>query len=147
MMVNAFQSNIYGKCFCFRALFLFITGSQEDHTCTELRALIATYTLYSMSHNADQFSSYFQEDESMSKYLKRTKVTVWTSEIKNHLSCTNVADINNYLHVCMPISLEKHKWLKHASIITSSTAFKKQYTLLVYQIITKLYKNGPDSNC
>ena len=53
-----------GNCFFFRALALLITGSQEDHT--ELRALITTY----MPHNADQFSSYLKEDESMSQYLK-----------------------------------------------------------------------------
>ena len=67
-----------GNCF-FRALALLFTGSQEDQT--ELCALITTY----MSHNADQFSSYLKEDESMSQYLKRSKMdmlTVWASEIE-----------------------------------------------------------------
>ena len=47
---------VYGNCF-FRALALLLTGLQEDHT--KLRALITTY----MSHNADQFSSYFLKED------------------------------------------------------------------------------------
>ena len=85
---------------------LLITGSQEDHT--ELRALKITY----MSHNADQFSSYLKEDESMSQYLKRSKMntlTVWASEIEI------IAELQTSIFAYVS-SGGKHMWLKHAPI-------------------------------
>ena len=83
-----------GNCF-FRTLALLITGSQEDHA--ELRALITTY----ISHNADQFSSYFKENESMSQYFKKIlDGPAYCLGIRNRnlRSRTNIADI--YIWVC-----------------------------------------------
>ena len=95
-----------------------------------------------MSHNADQFSSYFKEDESMNKYLKRAK-TVWASEITIFAAAK--------MNICVyAISGGKHKWLKHAPVKTSSSAFNKQYIQYLTNI-SNLYENcgmnGTDSNC
>ena len=92
-----------GNCF-FRALAVLITGSQEDHV--ELRALITTY----LSHNADQFSSYLKEHESIIQYLKISKMdtlTVWATEIEI-FAAAQMLQTSIYVYA---ISGGKYTWL------------------------------------
>ena len=118
-----------GNCF-FTALALLITESQED--LTEMCALITSY----VSHNADKFSSYLKEDdESMNKYLKTTKMdalTVWASELKI-FAAAQMLQTSIFVYA---ISRGQHKWLKHASIINVIDSISQHCQEAIYMYIT-----------
>ena len=125
--------------FFFRALAVLITGSQEDHT--ELRASITTY----LSHNADQFSFYLKEHESMSQYLKRSKmdtVTLWASEIEIFATAL-ILQASIFVHAG---SGRKHRWLKHTpikNVVNSISQHCQEATFLTnvsnhYEIVKRM---------
>ena len=113
-----------GNCF-FRALAVLITGSQEDHV--ELRALITTY----LSHNADQFSSYLKEHESIIQYLKISKMdtlTVWATEIEI-FAAAQMLQTSIYVYA---ISGGKYTWLEHAPIENVNCSISQHFQEAIY---------------
>ena len=86
-----------------------------------------------MPHNADQFSSYLKEDESMSQYLKRSKMdmlTVWASEIEI-FAAAQILQTSVFVYAS---SGGKHRWLKHAPIKTVINGISQRCQEVIYLI-------------